>query len=136
MRCFRLSHLVEKLYFFLKHCRMYLSLCKLSGKPSIKQHNAQFSCHFSLLSNYRVNEFRTKRLARTAQVGLNSKNPPKMRFFEKCEIDWLSLCHEQFDKFLIWCTCNDRKRLSSQFAETSLKNSWNDIMMNLFFGGF
>ena len=43
---------------------MYLSLCKLSGKPSIKQHNAQFSCHFSLLSNYRVNEFRTKRLGR------------------------------------------------------------------------
>ena len=46
-----------------------------------------------------------KSMRAAALVGLNSKNPPKIKIQKFREIDWLYLCLQQFDKFL-YMKCN------------------------------
>ena len=45
------------------------------------------------------------------------------------------LCMRQFDKFWIWCSCNDRKRKSSKLS-TCVENIVKSLHVNLFSAGF
>ena len=55
----------------------------------------------------------------SAQIlGQMAKNPPNIRLKKNREIDRSYLSLQQFDKFWIWPTCNDRKRKLCESAET------------------
>ena len=69
-------------------------------------------------------------------VGLNSKNPPKIKIHIIREIDWLYLCMQQFDKFLKKTGNGRHVNLCENLP--AWKISWNHNInrVNLFLAGF
>ena len=63
-------------------------------------------------------------------VGPNDKTRPKIR-----EINWSSLCLQQFDKFWIWSACNDRKRKLCESTETCFEKFVKSLQAKLFLVG-
>ena len=68
-------------------------------------------------------------------IGLNSKNPPKLRFKKFVKLTGY-LCLQQFDKFWKWSAYNDLKRKSSKFAETCLEKNTEITSSELIYGEF